>query len=187
MEINESLTLIEILAATYPNHRQFSDSDQILKTAKIWASLLEDIPVKLAVKAVEKHCMLSKFPPSIAEIRERATEIMNPETEITAADAWGYVMKAIRGYGSCREHEALDSLPEIVKKVVTIIGWKDICLSEEPDIIRAQFRMAFEKIAKSDKETKSLPKAFKKQIEGLAEGLKTLDEASITGKRGVTP
>jgi len=173
MEKNESLTLIEILAAAYPNQKQFADPVQTVKTAKVWASLLGDIPVKLALEATKKHCMLSKFPPTIAEIRERATEIMNPETEITAADAWGYVMKAIRGYGNWREHEALDSLPEIVKKVVTAIGWKDICLSEEPDIIRAQFRMAFEKIAKSDKETKSLPEAFKKQIEGT--GLKMLD------------
>jgi len=183
MEINESLALIEILAAAYPNQKQFTDPAQTVKTAKVWASLLEDIPAKLALEAVKKHCMLSKFPPSIAEIRERATEIMNPETEITAADAWGHVTKAIREYGNYRESEALDGLPEIVKKVVTIIGWKDICLSEEPDIIRAQFRMAFEKIAKSDKETKSLPEAFKRQIEGFTEGFKTLDEASITGKK----
>jgi hypothetical protein len=174
MEVNEALTLIEILAATYPNQRQFTDPMQAAKTAKVWASLLEDIPVKLALAAVKKHCMISKFPPTIAEIRERATEIVNPETEISAAEAWGRVTKAISNFGSYREVEALESLPNIVRKVVTTIGWKDICLSEEPDTIRAQFRMAFEKISKSDKETKSLPEAFKKQIESIAEGMKLI-------------
>ena len=176
MTVNETLTLIEILAATYPNQRNFSDPQQAVKTAKVWASLMPDIPAKVAIAAVQKHCMLNKFPPTPAEIRAAAVSVTNPKCIPDAAEAWGEVVRAVRNFGYYREEEALASLPPLVAKVTRSIGWKDICLSEEPDVLRGQFRMAYNQYQEREKEQLFLPESFKEKIVQLGDSMKFLED-----------
>lgn len=165
MTVDEAIGIIDILGAAYPTYRQFADPNQIAKTAEAWAVLLDDCPTELVLKAVKRHCLLSKFPPTVAELRENAFAVINPNGEITIEEAWGEVVKAIRYYGSYREEEALNSLSPPVRKVAKSMGWRELCLSEEPDVIRGQFRKMYEASARRGKQEMLLPEGFKQLIE----------------------
>jgi hypothetical protein len=165
MTVDEAIGVIDILSAAYPTYKQFSDPNQIAKTAETWAVLLEDCPVELVLKAVKRHCLLSKYPPTVAELRENAFAVINPKGEITIEEAWSEVLKAIHNYGFYRETEALESLSPPVKKTAKAIGWRELCLSEEPDVIRGQFRMMFESSVKRRKQDSLLPEGFTQLIE----------------------
>ena len=165
MTADEAIGVIDILGAAYPAYKQFADPDKIAKTAKAWAILLADCPVELVLKAVKRHCLLSKFPPTVAELRENAYAVVNSDGEIAVDAAWGEMMKAIRCYGSYRENEALQSLSPSVRKVAKSMGWRELCLSEQPDVIRGQFRMMYEASVKRQKQDDILPAGFQKLVE----------------------
>jgi len=164
MTKKEVIQILGVLGAAYPN---MAVSE---KTVDIWAELLKDIPFEVAKVVVKKHILENTYPPSIADIRRNVFEIMTPKTEqLTAAEAWGEVMSAIRNYGYYREAEALASMSEKTKKVVQYIGWKDICLSEQLDVIRGQFRMMYEQLQERERKEALLPPDLKNEIQQISQ------------------
>jgi len=136
----------------------------------LWYELLGDIDFNLAKAAVKKLLLESPYPPSIADIRKRAVEILTPEEEkIDAAEAWGEVERAMRFYGFYREAEALESMSPRVAKVVRWMGWRDICLSEEPGVVRGQFLKMYEQVTEREQKEKLLPERLKADIKMLSE------------------
>jgi hypothetical protein len=174
MTLDEFTELFEILLAAYPNHK-FRSDDDMGRTLLIWYSLLNDLKYEILEAAIRKHILQSgnTFFPSIYEIRTKALEVVLPDGS-TAADAWGEVTKAIRQFGYMRKDEALQSMTPLTRKVVEAIGWREICTSEEPDIIRAQFRMAYEQMAGREKQEALLPEGMKQKIRELAGGMKMI-------------
>lgn len=170
MTLQETLAVMKILSVTYPRDAAYNDPAKVANTAEVWTMLLEDLPAPLVLAAVKKHCLTSKFPPTIAEIRDAATVTVRPDLQVTPMEAWGEVTKAIRRFGYYREEDALASLSEQTRSVVKAIGWKDICVSEEPDIIRGQFRRAYETMATRRKEEALLPTEFRHQLETIGNG-----------------
>lgn len=164
MTLQETVSVMKILSVTYPRDAAYNDPAKVANTAEVWSMLLEDLPAQLVVMAVKRHCLTSRFPPSIAEIREAATITANPSLQTTAAEAWGEVTRGIRRYGMYREEEALASLTDHTRSVVKTIGWKELCICEEPDVIRGQFRRAYETMAARRKEVALLPESFQKEL-----------------------
>jgi len=175
MTKKEVIQILGVLGAAYPN-MNISE-----KTVDIWAELLKDIPFNVAKVVVKKHILENTYPPSIADIRRNVFEIMTPKTEqLTAAEAWGEVMSAVRNYGYYREEEALASLSERTRKVVQYIGWRDICLTEQLDVIRGQFRIMYEQIQERERKEAILPESLKNEIGQLAQQhtLKSLESGA---------
>jgi len=168
LKLNEMVNIMKILSRSYPRDATYNDPGKISDTAEVWTALLEDLPVELVLMAVKKHCMTSRFPPTIAEIREASTTVVKPQLQIPASEAWGEVIRAVRRFGFYREEEAIATLSEQTRSVVKNIGWKDICTCDEPDVIRGQFRKAYESSAARRKEDAVLPESWRKDIEQLA-------------------
>ncbi|MGF7429603.1 replicative helicase loader/inhibitor [Thermoanaerobacterium thermosaccharolyticum] len=164
MTKKEVIQILGVLSAAYSN---MSINE---KTVDIWAELLKDIPFEIAKVVAKKHILENIYPPSIADIRHNVFEIMTPKTEqLTAAEAWGEVMSAIRKYGYYREAEALASMSEKTKNVVQFIGWRDICLSEQLDVIRGQFRMMYEQLEERQRKEALLPIDLKNEIQQIVQ------------------
>jgi len=130
-------------------------------TAALWMKMLEDIPYEVAENALMKVMATNRFFPTVAEIREAAALITTPEL-LTHAEAWSEVLKAVRKYGTYDYEKGMASLPDVVRQVVRMIGWREICLSEQPDVIRGQFRMAYEQEVARIKERALLPENVKR-------------------------
>ena len=129
----EAVALVTLATAAYPS-AQNKDPEPIVKA---WAALMPDLEADLARKAVLKVCRSSKFFPSVAEILAAAEEL-DPRHERlpTAAEAWEEVVKLIRVFGA---YKAPAYSCNLVMRATEAIGWRTICLSENPEADRAHF------------------------------------------------
>lgn len=173
MTKTDTVKLLAVISAAFP-------SIQVTEaTVALWHELLGDMDLNLALTAAKKLILESPYPPTIADIRKRAVEIMTPpEDQVDAAGAWGEVMKALRFYGYYRETEALESMSPRVAKVVKYIGWREICLSEEPGVIRGQFLKMYAQVTEREQKEQLLPASLKETIQKLANemNVKMLEE-----------
>lgn len=141
------------------------------KALELWFKQLEDIPFKVVEAGLQKWVSLNKWSPSIADIREMARDMVIGEIS-DYGEAWQEVQKAIRYFGFYREDEALDSLTPLTRKAVERLGFTNLCMSENPEASRANFRMIYESLAEREKKETQLPEKLKiiisdmKMIEG---------------------
>jgi hypothetical protein len=170
MNRKEIINLLGIATANFPNLQQ----KEMKPTAVLWEKALSDISYEVAENALLKVLSTSRFFPTVADIREAVSHITQPRT-IDAMEAWGLIIKAIRKFGYTRQKEAMDWLPEDVGEMVKRFTWWELCMSENPETLRAQFRMAWETQSKRQNEMRQLPQEIRGLIEGLANGMKLLD------------
>lgn len=164
MNREETAKLVMAAVAFFP-HLQDKDMGP---TVVGWSTMLNDVDYPTAEKALQKVLATAKFFPTIAEIREAIVELTQPSTG-SWLDAWGEVRRAISNHGYNHPKEALESMTPLTAYVVRCIGWMDICTSEEPEVIRGQFRMAYEQNAKRKKEMAVLPEGLRILIEGTSQ------------------
>jgi hypothetical protein len=107
--------------------------------------MLGDLDYVAANVAVKRHLASSKWPPTVADIREQCTGVSGGEM-VTAAAAWGELMQAVRRHGYYHEAEALADLSPEVREVVEMITWREINLSENLDVLRGQFLRMYENV-----------------------------------------
>lgn len=148
---------------TYYPKENILPNEQALE---LWYKQLSDIPYKVAEVTLNKWVATNKWSPSIADIREQATSI-SLGTPKDWGDAWQEVIRAISKYGSYREAEALESLDETTRRVVKRLGFKNICMSEEIQVDRANFRMIYEQLQQRDKQDTQLPQQLKALISNM--------------------
>ena len=152
MIFDEWKILVKGLKSAYPSPNFLPDADSV----KIWYQLLSDIDYEAANVAIQKHILVNRFPPTIADIREQAVSVIAGDKPIWS-DGWEEVLRAIRKYGMYREAEALDSMTDITRQAVKRLGWKEICCSENLMADRSNFRMIFEQIADREQSNKQIP------------------------------
>lgn len=170
MNKKEIINLLGIATANFPTMQE----RDMKPTAILWEKSLSDIPYEVAEKSLLKVLSTSRFFPTIAEIREASVQLTQPR-QIDAIEAWGIIIQAIRKYGHYREKEGMDSLPPDVREMAKQFTWRELCLNENPDTLRAQFRMAWETQAKRTKETKSLPTEVRQMLEGVSSSMKMIE------------
>ena len=100
--------------------------------------MLGDLDYKLCETALMELFATHTYPPQISEIREKCAEYTVPHLK-DQGEAWGEVQKAISQYGYYRQEEALESLTPIVREAVKRLGFREICLDENQDAVRAHF------------------------------------------------
>ena len=159
--------MVVILAILKEAYKDF----QVTETrTSLWYDLLGDLNFKVVQVAVKKLILQSPYVPTISDIRKQIVEIMHPV--INAVEGYGEVRRAIKEYGSDNVYEALESMSPLTRKVCGYIGWQNICLSEEPSVIRGQFLRMYSELKEKEQRDLLLPEGLKKEILELTEGKK---------------
>ena len=167
MTSEEFITLAKGMKAAYSSHNFLPDDESM----KLWYRLLKDIDGQIVAAAVYKHISSSKFPPTIAEIREASASIQAPEDK-DWLEGWGAVIRAIGRHGWCGEKAALSDLhafDPLTADVVRKLGWRNLCMSENQTADRANFRQAYEVCRSRNKELAKLPPSLNNLRSGLSE------------------
>lgn len=162
MERTDIIRLVRICSANYRNWPENGKEEDIIT---LWEMMLGDMDVETAKKAVQVHLSRSVYPPTIADIRDAAAKATNPRT-LDAIEAWDLISRAIRKFGVYRPDEGLASLPDDVAEMARRFSWRELCLNENVDTLRAQFRMAWETQSKRKHEINIFPKEVVQMIEG---------------------
>lgn len=115
------------------------------KAIKVWYAMLQDIPYEVLNLAIQRHIMTNVFPPTIAELRSAAADILTEETD-DWTEAWSKVLDVVSRYGLQNAREGITKLDNITVEAVKRVGYWAICNSENIGVERANFRTAYETI-----------------------------------------
>lgn len=163
MTMDEFSKIAKGMKAVYAYADFLPDEDAL----NMWFALLGDLPYKVAAAAVKQYMLTNKRTPTVAHIREIATEIMYGASP-DYGDGWEQVQRAIRRYGYYNEAAALDSLDPLTRKCVERLGFRNLCTSENPVADRANFRNIFEQYAQRERREQQLPDSLKLMIGDLS-------------------
>lgn len=165
MTFNEFKVLVKGMKSVYTKDNFLPDAESI----KIWYSLLKDIPYEVLNVSIQKYMMTNKFAPTIADLRELSTEAVQGKIS-DWGDGWEQVLRAVREYGSYNAGLALASMDEITRKCVERLGFREICMSENISVDRANFRMLYETLANRKREDNKVSLPIKTKIAELSNG-----------------
>ncbi len=149
--------------------RTFYPKENILPNApamELWFRELQDIPYQVAEAALRKWVSTNKWSPSIAELREVAATVSNGEIA-EWGEGWEKVLNAIRKYGMYNIGGAMASLDPMTRTAVERVGFREICMSENISVERANFRMVYENLAEREKTRQQVALPLQKTIERL--------------------
>ena len=144
------------LKTYYPREDKLLPNQEAME---LWYRQLQDIPYIVAETALNKWVATNKWSPSIADIRAMAVSITSGEPK-QWSDGWEQVQKAIRNFGLYDVDGAMESFDDITRQAVKRLGFKELCMSENPMTDRANFRMIYEQIAEQKETEQMLPEAL---------------------------
>lgn len=159
MDKKQFATFAMALKTYYPRENLLPNQQAM----ELWFKQLQDIPYEVAEVGLNKWVSLNKWSPSIADIREMASSVSNGDLP-EWGDAWEEVCRAIRHYGACDATNALESLSPLARKTAKRMGFRDLCMSENPQADRANFRMIYEQLAERERKDMQLPVGLLEQI-----------------------
>lgn len=152
MNEKEFLAISSVIKAAYPNQGIMPSKESL----DVWYGMLKDLDYVPVRNAVQEIIATSKYAPSIAEIREKATQRVTEQVP-EWGDAWEEVLKAIRKHGYMQELDALNSMSELTRRCVKRLGWQNICMSENVTADRANFRTIYEKEMQNIRTANQIP------------------------------
>lgn len=114
MEREEFKTLVKGMKAVYAQPTFIPDQDAF----NVWFELLKDLPYRQVSVAIQKYMVTERFPPTIADLREKAAEIIEQQVDkMSELEAWARVRKAI-GNSLYHAEEEFERLPEACRIAV---------------------------------------------------------------------
>lgn len=168
MTSDEFRVLAKGMKAVYPNPSFLPDMDAV----NVWYELLKDIDYKVANMAIQMHAQSNKFPPTVAEIRDASAKLIHGEIK-DWSKAWEEACRAMSRFGIDRKAEAYEKLDDLTKQVVDRLGYRNLCMSENIAVDRANFRSIYETLANRQTETSKLSPQIQQMLSG---GQKLLKE-----------
>lgn len=176
MTRDEFKILVKGMKAVYAQQTFLPDKDAF----DMWFALLQDLPYKLANVAIQKHMLAEKFPPTPAEIREKAAQMIEvPETEMSELEAWALVRKAIRNSGYHAQEE-FDKLPEACREAVgnaaNLEEWAKMDYEKVESVGQSHFIRNFRTAVLRIKEEQRLPEQMRKLISEMRESRMKIED-----------
>jgi len=152
--------------------RTFYPKENILPNQQamaLWYRELQDLPFPVAEAALRKWVSTQNWSPSIAELRKTAASVQHGEIA-SWGEGWEQVLSAVRKYGLYNSGQALASFDPLTREAVKQVGFREICISENIAVERANFRMAYEILADREKARQQVAMPLQKAINHLQSG-----------------
>ena len=136
------------------------------EAVEIWYRKLGDIPYDVMTAVVNRWIETKTSPPTIAALRAEADIVVNGVPP-SWADGWEKVQKAIGRYGYMQKEAALATMDDVTRETVQRIGWQQICISENIDALRANFRMVYETMSSRARESRMISAGTQQKLEAV--------------------
>ena len=192
MNRKETIATFALISALFPRDDKFANATKEMISA--WNEMLADIPFDTVKSAIKAAVATSPFPPSICEIRNYAVKISENSLR-PAEEAWKIASDAIRTYNtrtvpkegfksktyefvrfgepvkaqpSGVEYEAKRNVPPDVWEVMELMGYADMCASENADVLRGQFMKIWNSRADREHEYRAVAPVVPQLVEKVA-------------------
>lgn len=171
MNKQETIQVITLFAGNY-NSIAEKDKTQKQLMVNTWQECLGDLDYKLVLQAVKKTMIISPYPPTIADIRKNAIEMIKPSTSKTAIEAWNEAYTMICRGTYMTEDEFEKASPEVKKFFGSVRQVKELAQTNTDvvnSVTKGQFLKQYEVITNREKEQKILPQSMQNFTKQLAE------------------
>lgn len=173
MTKQETIQILTILSGNYESFaRRTSTDEQVAIMTNTWYECLGDLEYRLVLKAVKRTISTSPYPPTIADIRKNAVEIINPSTQRTAIEAWEEAYRMISSGTYMTEEEFEKASPEVKKFFGSVRQIKELAQCDTDSVntvTKGQFLKQYESLIQREKTEKLLPQSIKDFTKQLAE------------------
>lgn len=177
MNREETKEILKVLRVGYPNfykELKKSEADEIID---LWSAMFAAEPVIVVIEAVKSLMCTLKFPPTIADVKEKIALITQPQT-MTEMESWGLVQKAICN-SNYHAQEHFDNLPTLIKKIIgspnQLREWAVMEAETVNSVVQSNFMRSYKAVSAQEKEMSMLPESTKQMIAGLADKMALTD------------
>lgn len=163
MTRDETVIILGILKTSYPNFYKDMSKDEMYNTINLWNEMFEDDDVNIVKVAIKELIQTLKFPPAIADIKQKMYDLTNRENLPT--DLWASLKKAI-GNSAYHSEEEFEKLPMECKMFIKNprqlkeLSQNDSNINDT--VVKGQFLKQIEIIQKRIKEDKLMLPETKK-------------------------
>lgn len=175
MERNEVLQIMAVLRTAYPNSYRSTTRQEAESEVDLWQAMFSDDDPALVGAAVKAIIVSDtrEFSPNIGIVKEKMRELTQPK-ELTEAEAWGIVAKAVRN-GVWGSKEEFEKLPAECKRIVgspnQLREWAMMDSGALHSVVASNFQRSYKIIAQRKKEEAKLPTDIRKMLGSHSERL----------------
>ena len=173
MNKNEILMMLSILKVAYPNFYKDVSKEELEQTTNLYQEMFKGYDPKIVFIAVKELIATLKFPPTVADIKDKIYQLKNVEDK-SASELWDCLLKAIRN-GSYGSEQEFKNLPSIVKEYVVSPRQLQEMAQMDSDtihsVVKGQFLKQIENLKQRRKEENTMLNETKEYIQN-----KKLDE-----------
>lgn len=173
MTREETKAIMAILKAGYPNFYRNMTKEDATNAINLWATMFENEPAQIVTEAVRALMCTLKYPPTIADVKEKIELLTQPE-QMTEMEAWNLVRKAMNTSDFVKSFQ---ELPPIIRRIVGSVSQLKEWAYTEGDIsvISSNFMRSYRARAAHERELARLPQSAKEMIAEIAEGMKMIE------------
>jgi hypothetical protein len=175
MTRDDTIDLLAVLKAAYPNFYRGMTVKEANGVVDLWWEMFKDQPapvVGMAVKALIATDTKG-FPPHIGAVKEAISKLMQPN-EMTPQEAWALVNAATRR-STYYAQEEFDKLPQVVQRIVgtpmQLKEWAAMDSDTLQSVIASNFQRSYKVKAEKEREFLALPAEIRQMSEQLAAGM----------------
>lgn len=175
MTREETLAIMSVLKAAYPNFYKDMKKADAESVVGLWSAMFADDPAEVVAAAVKAHIATDTkgFPPHIGAVKEAITKLTQPQ-QMTEMEAWGLIKRAVSNgiYGSRAEFE---KLPPILQRLVgspnQLKEWAMMDADVVASVVASNFQRSYKARAASEREFLALPSDIRQTMTRLAGGM----------------
>lgn len=170
MTMQETGIIMDILVTAYP--RFYAGNVDMRNAIRLWAEMFANNDVALVAAAVKSVIESDEkgFPPTIGQVKAKM-RLLTSGNELTEADVWGMVAKALRNgiYGSAEEFA---KFPPTVKRIVgsaeQLREWATMDSETVHSVVASNFQRSYRAISAREREIAKLPSDVKALLGDVA-------------------
>lgn len=161
MTIDETKAILAIMKTAYPNFYKNITREEAEQIVDLWSQMFADDSPKLVTESVKSLICSLKFPPTIADVKEKMQLITKP-IELTEQEAWGKIKASMSYYSAV---EKFKELPKLLQKLVgspnQLREWAMMDAEHVETVVKSNFMRSYTARVKADKQYDSLPSSTK--------------------------
>ena len=172
MNVNETLKVLSVLKANYPNFYKNMSKIDAEAQVNLWSEMFEDTPYELVGAAVKSYIAtdVNGYPPNIGKIKEHIKSLTQTE-ELSEQEAFNLIMKALQNSNYNAQAE-FDKLPSVLQQLVgspnMLREWAMMDTDVVNSVVSSNLMRSFKAIKERERVQQALPSSTKNIIAELS-------------------